>query len=132
MSLRTKKVMYIIYLIALPVLLICIERIYKLADIYTSRTYTPLNIYVGFFLYIIAGIVIGADIFFAKNSGLRRNRLRLYKLLDAVLLMALYVAFLFGIFYIPPAFLNLRIFLIAAGFQIITAFCPLTGAERHT
>ena len=70
MSFRTKKVIYIIYLIALPVLLICIERIYKLADIYTSRTYTPVNDIAGFFLYIIAGVIIGADIFFVRNSGL--------------------------------------------------------------
>lgn len=131
MSSRTKKAMYIIYLIALPVLLICIKLVDKRIDVIASRTYTLWHYYETFFLDIITGAVIGADLFFVKNIRLSKMELRLYKLLDAVLLMALYIAFLHGILYIPPAFLNLRIFLIAAGFQIITAFCPPAGAERH-
>ncbi len=120
MKIYAKKILYISYLILLPLLLIGIKLIERQADIYSSITYSLLHHYVSFFLTILSGVLIGADLFFVKNSGLNAKDIFLLKLFEIIILIVIYIITACGILYFLP-FLSVSELLSAAGYQLITA-----------
>jgi hypothetical protein len=129
--LNAHRFVYPVYLVLFPILLAGFALLGRQAAILSSMTYLPTyRLCAEFFLPILSGILIAADLWFmhlSKFSGKTCYRL---KLADLVFLIVLYCALGLGFFAFIPGnpFLSVSALLYAAGYQGFTAFFFLRRA----
>lgn len=130
MSLHNRRLFYLAYLILLPLLLIGMALIDRRAGALSAMTYLPYHFYAEFFLAVLSGALLAADLWLVKNAGFSGKARCLIKLAEAVLLVAVFEIAIRGLFYSGPI-LDVSSALYAAGFQLCTAFYGLRGAESR-
>ncbi|MCI1966817.1 MAG: hypothetical protein LKJ17_11905 [Oscillospiraceae bacterium] len=132
MTSRTSKILYIVYLIFLPLFIIGIQLVIRQANIISSMTYSTFHHYISFLLTLLLGVLLGADFWMVKNSQLTKKSCCYFKLADLALLIIVYEAVLHGLF--SPLFQKpVSGLLLAAGYQLITAiyFCAEKKSEEY-
>ncbi len=113
---RTKKALYFVYLFILPILFVSLTLLLKSVDENASRTYTSDYRFVTFAVTLLSGVLIGIDTYFMKSACFSKKGFLLIKLIYVALLLIAYILVYLN------CILNVKDFIYAAGYQLITSF----------